>query len=69
MAAQGESSHWRLRAPQSSDSEPKQTEQFQTAEEESPPASQPPTPSLFTPSYQRVTGTGPRPGVTSPFSR
>ena len=65
MAAQGELSHWRLRALESSDSEPKQTEHFQTAEEESPLA----TPSRFTPSYRCVTGTGPRPGVTSPFSR
>jgi len=69
MAAQGELSHWRLRVPESSDSEPERTEQFQTAEEESPPASQLPTPSLFTPSYQHVTGRGPRSGVTSPFSR
>jgi len=69
MAAQGESSHWRLRAPESSDSEPEWTEQFQTTEEESPPALQPPTPSRFTSSYQCVTGTGPRPGVMSPFSR
>jgi len=51
MAAQGEESHWRLRVLQSSDSEPEQTEQFQTAEEESPPASQLLTPSRFTPSY------------------
>ena len=78
MAAQGESSRWRFRAPESSDSEPepRQTdatsgeEQFQSADEESPPASQTQTPtSVFTPSYPRITGTGTRPGVTSPFSR
>jgi len=78
MAAQGESSHWRFRAPESSDSEPepKRTdttsgeEQFQSADEESPPASQTQTQtSVFTPSYLQTTGTGPRPGVTSPFSR
>ena len=60
MAAQGESSHWSFRAPQSSDSEPKpeQTdatsveEQFQSADEESPPTSQTQTQtSVFTPSY------------------
>jgi len=70
MAAQEELSCWRFRAPQSSDSEPEQTEQFQTADEESLPTSQPPTlRSVFTPSYTCITGTGPRPGVTSPFSR
>jgi len=69
MADQRESSRWRFRAPQSSDSEPEH-KQFQSAEEESPPASQTPTPrSVFTPGYPRITGTGPRPGVASPFSR
>jgi len=68
MAAQGELSHWRIRAPQSSDSEPEQAEQFLSTDEESPPASQTLTlRSLFTPSYPCITG--PRPGVTSPFSR
>ena len=78
MVAQGELSHWSFRAPESSDSEPKpeQTdttsgrEQFQSADEESPPASQTQTQtSVFTPSYSCITGTGTRPGVTYPFSR
>ena len=70
MAAQEESSRWRFRAPQSSDSEPEQTEQFQTADEESPPASQTHTPtSVFTPSHRCITGTGTRPGIAYPFSR
>jgi len=76
MAAQGESSCWSFRAPQSSDSEPKckrtdatsGEEQLQSADEESPPASQTQT-SAFTPSYWRITGTGTRPGIAYPFSR
>jgi len=78
MAAQGESSRWSFRAPESSHSEPKpkQTdatsgeEQFQSADEESPPASQTQTQtSVFTPSYPRITGTGTRSGIAYPFSR
>ena len=78
MAAQGESSHWSFRAPESSDSEPEPEqadttsgeEQFQSADDESPPASQTQTQtSVFTPSYPHITGTGTRPGVAYPFSR
>jgi len=73
MAAQGELSCWRFRAPESSDSEPEPRtdatsgeEHFESAEEESPPAS--PTP-VQTPGYQCISGTGSRPGIAYPFSR
>ena len=75
-AAQGESSRWRLAAPESSDSEPEPPrqdtatsgeEQYESADDgNSPPPFPYPVTGTSTPRYQRISGLGPR-SLGSPY--